>query len=125
MYQLSVQSLDPTATLSGYLIFSTQNLLTPYVTTGTGGDLVFNNSLGSKLPTQSTTGTSASATQYPDWTQSIFNFIGIFSPIINFVGTPYYLFIFMGAGSVGAIWGAVLSILNLVLLIGWFTGRID
>lgn len=125
MYQLSVQSLDPGATLGG-VIFTGGNLLTPYLNNGSGGDLTFNNTLGGQLPTQSITGTSASSTQYPDWTQSVYNFVtGLLNVVVNFVGTPYYLFIWMGLGSSGAILGVVFSIINLILLVGWFTGRID
>lgn len=125
LYQQSVQELDPYASFSGYVIFSSQNLLSPYISEAGNHTLVFSNDLSGTRPTQTTTGTSASSFQYPDWVQSSFLWANVFSPIFNFIGTPYYLFIFMGAGSTGAIMGALLSIVNLTYIILMLMGRMD
>lgn len=123
-YQDSVKGLSPGLTLSD-AIFN-NNALQPYLQTdSSSGVTTFNNSLGGVLPTRSSTGTETGDFSYPDWTQSIFGWTEVFSPVIDFIGTPYFIFMFMSPGGDAAVFGALFSIINLVLIVGWFTGRID
>lgn len=123
-YQNSVSALVPGLTLSDAIFDS--NALVPYLDRNTtSGVTTFNNTLGGVLPTQSTTGTDASGNINADWTQSTWKWSDIFTPIIDFIGTPYFLFMWMSPGGDAAVFGALLSILNLVLLVAFVTGRID
>jgi len=123
-YQESISALNPGLTLSNAIFDS--NSLSPYLNRNTtSGITTFNNTLGGVLPTQTTTGTETSGNINADWTQSTWNWASVFSPIINFIGTPYFLFMWMSPGSDAAIFGALLSIVNLLLLVAFVTGRID
>lgn len=124
MYQESIKGIAPEQTAS-YAVFNKSNLLKPYVFQGNSSDLVFSNDLGAITPERASTGTDTGTVAYPDWTQSLFVWAKVFVPIINFIGTPYFLFVWMGLGSTGAILGAVLSLLNLVIIVFVLTGRID
>ena len=123
-YQSSVEALVPGLTLSD-AIFN-HNALNPYLERDVNTNMtVFNNTLGGVLPTQSTTGTETSGNINADWTQSVFSWSDVFTPIIDFIGTPYFLFMWMSPGGDAAVFGALLSIINLVLLVAFLTGRID
>jgi len=122
-YQDVVSSLAPEVSLSNAIFNS--NALSPYLSKSSANVTTFNNTLGNTLPQSSPTGTSSSSSNYPDWTNSVFSWVGIFTAPIDFIGTPYFLLMWMFPGSDAAIWGALLSIVNLVLIVGWFTGRID
>lgn len=124
IYQETLSTIDPLLSTAGNLQIATQLIGKELSRSNVDGSLTFNNSVQGARPEQQTTGTSSSLTQFPDWVQSVNKWIDNLSIVINFVGAPYFLFTFMGLGSIGAVFGAMLSILNMVLFVSWLTGRV-
>jgi hypothetical protein len=122
-YQSSVSGLVPGLTLTDAIFDN--NALSPYLETSPSGVTTYN-STNTALPTRSVTGTDSGAgVVYPDWTQSMFTWTTIVRPIVDFIGTPYFIFMWMSPSSDSAVFGALFSIINLVLIVGWLSGRID
>ena len=132
MVALGAGAIDPNSELlasNGLLGTQNSSLITGYVNNYNDiNGWTFNNTLKTQLPQGSATQTgTTSTTAFPDWINSSLNWIStIMSVLLNVIGAPYTLLMFMlGGCSVVAVIGIGLSIINLFVLVNWIFGKVD
>lgn len=128
---LGAGAIDPNSdTLASNGLLGSHSMINPYITNRSSlpGYWAFNNTLSANLPVGSATQTgTTSTTAYPDWINSSLNWIStIMSVLLNIVGAPYTLLMYMlGGGALVATIGIGLSIMNLFILVNWIFGKVD
>ena len=128
IFIISMASLDPNSEmLAANALLGDSSMVKPYVTNPTDPiNWGYANNMSGYKPTGSATGTGTSGTSYPDWINSSLNWISnIFGTLFNIVGAPYTLMMYMVGGSLAAVIGIGLSIINMFILVNWIFGKVD
>lgn len=122
-------AIDPNSKLLAYNGLLGHDDMISQKAQNTTGTWVFSNNMSLYSPTGTTTGGSVgsgTSIVYPDWIQSSVSWITtVFKVLLNIVGMPYTMLMYMIGGSVAAVIGIALSIINMFILVNWMFGKVD